>query len=99
MTTMSLVPATEATSSLGPSVDLPEKALRSIAAQYIFNGSESLSLEELGVAQAALRNRIAKAEAYGFTPRDVLISVLRPAFFDRNHCHCHSCRRWCPLCK
>lgn len=98
MTTMSLVPTTEATSSWESSVDLPEKSLRSMFVRYIFKGSKSMSLEELSVAQAALRNRIAKAEAYGFTPRDVLISLLRPAFFDQNHCRCRSCRQWCLIC-
>lgn len=105
MTSLSLVPTVEAALPVEPSanllerdVDLPEKVLRERAARYILAGSASLTFEELDAAHAALRSRMARAEASGFTPRDVLLSLLRPAFSNGGHCRCPSCQQRCPVC-
>ena len=105
MTNLSLLPTVEVEFPVGLSagllesgVDLPEKVLRERAARYILAGSDSLTLEELDEAQAALRNRMARAEASGITPREVLLSLLRPAFSSGDHCRCHSCRQTCAIC-
>ena len=105
MTNLSLVPAVDVTlplesfaSLLERDVDLPEKVLRERAARYILAGSDSLTLEELDEAHAALRNRMARAEACCITPREVTMSLLRPAFSNGDHCRCHSCRQTCAVC-
>ena len=105
MTNLSLVPTIEVELPVDLSfgllerdVDLPEKVLRERAARYILAGSDSLTLEEVDEAQAALRNRMARAEASGITPREVLLSLLRPAFSNGDHCRCYSCRQRCAVC-
>ena len=105
MTNLSLAPMAEAGLHVEDSVnlqerdvDLPERVLRERAARYILVGSDSLTLEELDGVHAALRGRIDRAEASGFTARDVLMSLLRPAFSNGGHCRCHSCRQTCAVC-
>lgn len=105
MTNLSLIPTVDtgfnvesSASLLERDVDLSKKVLRDRAARYILAGSDSLTLEELEEAHLALKGRIARAEASGLTPRDVLLSLLRPTFSNEDHCRCHSCRQRCAVC-
>ena len=105
MTNLSLAPVVEAELHAEPSVDhverdvdLPERVLRERAARYVLVGPDSLTLEEMDGVDTAIRSRMARAEASGLTPRDVLLSLLRPAFSNRGHCRCSSCRQTCAVC-
>ena len=81
------------------SVDLPTQSLHGLAAKFVFGGPDTLSDGETLGALAAVKERIAKAEAWGLSPAEVVRSVLRPIFDVQNHCRCSICQEHCLICR
>lgn len=80
-------------------VDVSMGRISELAQVYILDGPRSLSDADLYLANKALLNKMAGAEERGLTPRDMVLSLLRPVLNSDEHCRCPSCRIRCLVCK
>ena len=78
--------------------DMALSRVAELAQVYILGRSNPLSDADLYLANKALLNTIDIAEEEGLTPRDVIISLLRPILDPEEHCRCASCQARCLVC-
>lgn len=78
--------------------DMATNRISTLAQVYILEGPEALSPADLFLATRALSTCLTVAEKHGLTPRDVVLSILRPIFASREHCRCPSCQSKCLVC-
>ena len=100
---MVLTPEKSASPSKG-SVEIihatvPLSKIAELARQFILDGPEATDQADVYVATKALWRHIGDASAEGLTARDVVVSLLRPAFATSDHCRCGGCQSRCPVCR
>jgi hypothetical protein len=79
--------------------DISSERMSEMAQAYILDGSDTLSSADLYLASRAFQNRMEEASKLGLTPRDVVLSLLRPALAAGGHCRCPSCQSRCTVCR
>ncbi|MBM3925925.1 MAG: hypothetical protein FJ320_08060 [SAR202 cluster bacterium] len=65
----------------------------------ILDGSEGVPQDILSAASKEILRRIRDAGEFDITPREVLLSFLKPALATQGHCRCPSCRARCAVCR
>ncbi len=78
---------------------VPFSQIAELARQFILDGPEATDQADVYVATKALWRHIEDASAEGLTARDVVVSLLRPAFATSDHCRCGGCQSRCPVCR
>ena len=70
-----------------------------LAQSYILEGANAINAADLYLVNKTILNRIDVAGERGLTPRDIVLSLLRPALTSYGHCRCPSCQSRCLLCR
>ena len=79
--------------------DMAASRISELAQAYILQGPASISDADLYLANKSLLDRMSSAGDMGLTPRDVILSLLRPVLSSGEHCRCASCQSRCLVCK